>query len=256
MFNFAEKYVNPSQEGVCVQASTLGSLEALLEFLKTSKIPVCSVNIGIVYKKDIMKALKAIQGEKNHKEYATLLAFDVKVEPEAREYAEENGVKIFEADIIYHLFDQFTEYVAKCKDDRKVDEGAKAVFPCVIEIIKDNIFRTANPMLIGCEVKAGVVKIGTPLCVPYKNKLKIGVVTGIQKEKKDILEARPKDGGISLKILNEKQVQAKRDFDHDNQLASLLTRGSIDALKTFFRDDMTADDWKLVVKLKGVYEIQ
>ncbi len=41
------------------------------------------------------------------KKYAVILAFDVSVSKEARELAEEFGVRIFTADIIYHLFDQF-----------------------------------------------------------------------------------------------------------------------------------------------------
>jgi len=53
MYDIMDKYVDKTADGVCVQASTLGSLEALLEFLKTSKIPVCSISIGPVHKKDV-----------------------------------------------------------------------------------------------------------------------------------------------------------------------------------------------------------
>lgn len=42
--------------------------------------------------------------------YAVILAFDVKVEREAQEMADQLGVRIFQADIIYHLFDAFTQY--------------------------------------------------------------------------------------------------------------------------------------------------
>lgn len=98
-------------EGVCVQASTLGSLEALLEFLKSPavKIPVSGINIGPVHKKDIMRA--SVMLEKGRKKFACLLAFDVPVTREAREMAESLGVRVFTADIIYHLFDQFTAYL-------------------------------------------------------------------------------------------------------------------------------------------------
>ncbi|KAH8024708.1 hypothetical protein HPB51_001037 [Rhipicephalus microplus] len=45
-----------AERGVYVQASTLGSLEALLEFLRVSKIPYSGIRIGPVVKKDVMKA--------------------------------------------------------------------------------------------------------------------------------------------------------------------------------------------------------
>jgi translation initiation factor 5B len=116
LYDILDKYVDKSQEGVCVQASTLGSLEALLEFLKTSKIPVVNISIGPVHKKDVMKAMKALAADesKQKKEFATLLAFDVRITPEAAKFAEEEGIKIFSANIIYHLFDEFTKYVKEC----------------------------------------------------------------------------------------------------------------------------------------------
>lgn len=42
--------------------------------------------------------------------FAVILAFDVRIEREAQEMADSLGVKIFAADIIYHLFDKFTAY--------------------------------------------------------------------------------------------------------------------------------------------------
>lgn len=256
MLNFAEKYVNAKDEGVCVQASTLGSLEALLEFLKTSKIPVCSVNIGPIYKKDVMKALKFLENPKGKKEYASILAFDVEVDDEAKEFAEEYKIKIFTANIIYHLFDMFTEYVEICEADRKSSQGKKAIFPCALEIIdKDHIFHKADPILIGGKVKGGVLKVGTPLCAPDHGFEKIGTVIGIQKAMKDVNQARPIDGDVSIKIHNEKHVMAGKTFTHENQLVSLITRDSIDALKTHFKDDMTMDDWRLVKKLKDLMNV-
>lgn len=50
--------VDKGGEGVCVQASTLGSLEALLTFLSTPEvnIPVAGITIGPVHKKDVLRA--------------------------------------------------------------------------------------------------------------------------------------------------------------------------------------------------------
>ena len=113
-----DKYVNKNEDGVCVQASTLGSLEALLEFLLTSKISVCNISIGPVHKKDVMKAMKvlAVEEVKIKKEFAAILAFDVRVSPEAQAFADMEGIKIFTADIIYNLFDTYIEYSDKCKE--------------------------------------------------------------------------------------------------------------------------------------------
>jgi translation initiation factor IF-2 len=46
--------------------------------------------------------------------YAVILAFDVKIEREAQELADSLGVRVFSAEIIYHLFDKFTAYREVC----------------------------------------------------------------------------------------------------------------------------------------------
>lgn len=84
--------IDKSGRGVCVQASTLGSLEALLDFLKSSKIPVSGINIGPVHKKDIMRAASMLE---KAKELACILCFDVTVDRDAEKMAEEMGIRLF-----------------------------------------------------------------------------------------------------------------------------------------------------------------
>ena len=156
--------VSKTGRGVSVQASTLGSLEALLEFLKVSKIPVANISIGPVYKRDIMSA--GIMLEKS-KEYAVMLCFDVKVDKEAQAYADEVGVKIFTADIIYHLFDDFTKHMAQLAEQKKEDSKLLAVFPCVLTPVA--VFNKKDPIVVGVDVTEGNLRLLTPIAAVRTN---------------------------------------------------------------------------------------
>ncbi|QQP32267.1 Uncharacterized protein FKW44_024265, partial [Caligus rogercresseyi] len=184
------------QEGVFVQASTLGSLEALLEFLKASKIPYAGVKIGPIVKRDVMKASVMLEREPK---YTIILAFDVKIERDAQEMADSMGVKIFQADIIYHLFDRFTAYQEEIKREKKEQHKHIAVFPCKLKILPNFVFNSRDPIVAGFTIEAGIVKPGTPLCVPSRDRLDIGIISSIQCNHKEVDSARKGDE-VCLKI--------------------------------------------------------
>ena len=152
--------IDKSGKGVCVQASTLGSLEALLEFLRVSKIPVSGINIGPVYKRDIMRCATMLE---RAKEFACMLCFDVEIDKDAAKLAEELGIRVFKADIIYHLFDAFTAYNAEMVEAKKKEAAPSAVWPCRLRIIA--AFAKRDPIILGCDITEGSLRIGTPLCV-------------------------------------------------------------------------------------------
>ncbi|KAJ4963407.1 hypothetical protein NE237_023346 [Protea cynaroides] len=248
--------IDKSGEGVYVQASTLGSLEALLEFLKSPavNIPVSGISIGPVHKRDVMKASVMLEKKK---EYATILAFDVKVTPEAHELAEETGVKIFIADIIYHLFDQFKHYIDNLKEEKKKEAAEDAVFPCVMQILR--VFNKKDPIVLGVDVIEGVAKVGTPICIPSRDFIVIGRIASIEINHKQVDVAK-KGSEVALKIATtnpeEQQKMFGRHFDEDDELVSHITRKSIDVLKTNYREELSLEEWRLVVKLKNLFKIQ
>ncbi len=129
------------------------------------------------------------------------------------------------------------------------------MFPCLLEMVKGAVFHVKDPIVIGVTVKAGILKIGTPLCIPDKDKLRIGRVESIELNGKPMQMAKPQHGGVAMKISGDTSISYGRHFDDSNQIASLISRDSIDALKQYFKDDLGNDDWKLVIQLKKMFGI-
>nr|XP_034187064.1 eukaryotic translation initiation factor 5B [Osmia lignaria] len=250
----ALRNIRLAERGVYVQASTLGALEALLDFLKSSKIPYAGIRIGPVVKKDVMKASIMLEHDS---QYATILAFDVKIERDAQELADSLGVKIFQADIIYHLFDKFTAYREELKQRKRNENKHIAVFPCKLRILPQHIYNSRDPIVMGVMVEAGIVKEGTPICVPSKDFIDLGMVTSIEYDHKTVESAR-KGQEVCVKIEpipGEAPKMYGRHFDEKDFIVSKISRQSIDACKEYFRDDLVKTDWQLMVELKKLFQI-
>jgi len=253
--NYLEGKIDKSGMGVYVQASTLGSMEALLEFLKEDcSIPVSGIRIGPVHKRDVMRA--SIMLEKK-KEYAVILAFDVEVTPDAQEMADKLGVIIFEADIIYHLFDKFTAYMKSKEVDKETAARDVIVFPCTLRIIgKETVFNKRDPIIVGVRVEEGILKPNTPIIIfpklaekdGKKVMLELGVITKIERDRGvELQEAKVgEEVAVCITVTDEKKQKYMfgRHFEECDLLYSHITREAIDALKEFHTE---------LVKQKEIY---
>ncbi|KAF4616123.1 hypothetical protein D9613_011481 [Agrocybe pediades] len=254
--------IDKSGRGVCVQASTLGSLEALLDFLKSSKIPVSGINIGPVYKRDVMRSATMLE---KAKELACILCFDVPVDKEAERLAEEMGIRLFKADIIYHLFDSFKAYNAEITEAKRRDAAPQAVWPCRLKIIA--AFCKRDPIILGVDILDGTLRVGTPLAVVKidpvtgkKETIDLGKITSLEINHKthDIVKKSQAGGGVAVKIEHAVYQSAKmfgRHFDEKDELLSHITRQSIDVLKTSFKADVSNEEWLLIRALKPRFGI-
>jgi len=244
-------------KGVHVQCSTLGAMEALLVFLEGEKIPVSGLSIGPVHKRDVTRT--SLQLERDPRN-AMILAFDVTVERDAQAMANTLGIKIFTADIIYHLEEAFREHVKEVKVRERAEWASRATFPVVLEVLPDSVFNARDPIVMGVKVKEGILKVGTPITVPNKpNKgdfCDLGVVQSIELEHNQ-QETAGAGSEVCVKIDaagGDKRLYG-RHFDATDDLISRVSRESIDAVKKYFREDLTKADWILVKKLKRIFEI-
>lgn len=235
--------------GILLKADTLGSLEALIEFLREREIPIRHADIGDISKKDVIEVSTVAEADPF---LGAILAFNAKPLTDARNEADSLGVPIFQSQIIYDLVDQYETWVAEKR--RKLEEAMleELTFPGKIELIPGYVFRKNNPAVVGVKVIAGRIRPRTTLITP-ENK-KIGTIQQVQDKGETISEAR-----IGAEVaVSIKGATVGRQIDEGDILYIDLPEGMVIRLNQDFKDQLTADELEVLqefleLKRKHVY---
>jgi len=142
-------------DGVVLKTDALGSLEAIAESLRQNNVPIRLADVGDVSKRDVTEAVVVKEREPFH---GVILAFDVKVLPDAEEEAKNRGVPIFQRNIIYHLIDDYLQWIKSEKEAQLKEEFDRLVKPGKIKFLPGYVFRKAKPAIVGIEVLAGHIQ--------------------------------------------------------------------------------------------------
>jgi len=170
--------------GVILRADSLGSVEAIVKLFKDAEIPIKDAGVGKITRKAVVEASNVAAADHY---LGVVLGFNVDILDEAREESNNSGIKIIWSNIIYHLLDQYNEWVKEEKEREKKEMLAKLPWPGKLKLLPGYVFRVNKPAIFGVEVLGGRLK------KQYKLMNKAGEVVGevreIQKEKEKVEEA-------------------------------------------------------------------
>lgn len=79
--------------------------------------------------------------------------------------------------------------------------------------------------------------------------------TSIEREHKAIPICKRGQPSVAVKIEGPNQPLYGRQIEEKDTLYSMISRKSIDTLKEFYRDDVSREEWQLLVKLKPLFDI-
>ncbi len=228
--------------GVIIKTDSVGAIEALQGMLKQIELPIKKANIGDVTKSDIVEA--ELMKEENPL-LSVIFAFNVNVPNDVKLVAKEKGVKIFSADIIYTLFENYKEWRYKQVEEEKKMALDKLIWPGKIKILKGYTFRQSNPAVVGVEV-SGRIKTGTRL---IKNDGKeIGRIKEIQREGKSVTSANSGEQ-VAVSIPG---TTVGRQIKEGDTLISFIPKSHLDILKSKFKNELREEDLEIIEEFENV----
>lgn len=172
------------KNGVVVKTDTLGSLEALVGELENYGFLVRLADVGDVSRRDVTEASIV---KREAPTLGTVLAFNVKVLPDAKDLAKNLIVPIFQNNVIYRLIEDYSEWVKRELKAREEMGLSALIRPGKIRFLPGFIFRKSKPAIFGAEVLGGVIQPGYPLI--KSNGRVVGEIMQIQDKGETIPEA-------------------------------------------------------------------
>jgi translation initiation factor 5B len=194
-------------DGVILKTDALGSLEAIAESLERNKVQIKVADVGDVSKRDVTEAVVVKEREPLK---GVILVFNVKVLPDAEEEARNRDIPIFRHKIIYHLIDDYLQWVRKEEETRLREEFKRLVKPGKVKFLPGYVFRKAKPAVIGVEVLAGRIKAKNILV--KEDGRNIGEIMQIQDQGKAVSEANI---GLQVAVSLNKPVVGRHIHEGD-----------------------------------------
>jgi translation initiation factor 5B len=228
-------------DGVIVKADTLGSLEALIRFLKNSGIPIRISDIGPVSKKDIIEATIV---KRKKPEFGAVLGFNVEITQEAEIESRNRNIPIFVSNVIYHVVDNFKAWYSKIVEELQTKEFSKITLPGAIRVLPGYVFRRSDPPIFGIEVLIGTIKPGYSLM--KENGEIIGEIMQIQEHGNNLSEARK---GAKVAISVKGNFTVGRQVKEGDILYVYVSDNDIFLLKEKFKDRLSQEELELLDKI-------
>jgi len=236
--------VSTDDEGLLVKADTLGSLEAVVHLLREMDIPIGVVGIGDVTKRDVIDA--SIAKEENE-DYGVIIAFNVKIHPQAEEDLNKSEVKLFEGDVIYQITEEYEAWVKARKEAQKKLWLEAIIKPAKFMILPKLIFRQSKPAICGIEVELGTVKQGYSLMDSNGNY--VGTIASME-DKGESLTAISRGQRVAMAI---NDAVAGKDFEEGDSLFVDIPEKHYKILEKEFKDKLNEDEFTAldeIIKIK------
>ena len=235
--------IDTDELGIIVKADTLGSLEALVNLLRDMEVPIRAANIGDVSRRDVVDAVIV---KKENPLYGVIVAFNVKIFPSAAQENKASNIKLFSANVIYKLTEDYQEWIEAAEEKKKKAYLDAIIKPAKIRIIPKLIFRNSKPAIAGIEVLSGTIKQDYGLI--RGDGSKVGKVEGMQ-DKGENLKSASRGKKVAMSI---KDGIFGKNFDEGDVLYVDIPENHYKILESELKNNLTEDEYETLNEIVDI----